>query len=307
MSTRRSAITPELLKTARALARRPGVIGVFFGNGSAGGKWVRKECLVVHVMRKVHALHLSIKQQLPEKVDVIQVGTPRAHALEVADEVVAPGAGTRAGTFTALLETDDGARALLSGHVALPCTDRRIVRSYDYRYEPAFGITAVDGAQDQVYQGNLIRGGISTYSDWGIAVFPDATGKRIDPIHPLVHARPPFPIRTTPLNPGEPVRHFSRVTGREHTGTFQHEAVSATKPVWLPDGTQRTYSGLLGIAADGGWFSQHADSGSLVCDAAGLALGTILAGTENGKISYVLPIVNLTSPLGSDFGEFFHA
>lgn len=264
---------------------------------------------MVHVARKVHALHLGRKRKLPAKigrfrVDVIEVGSLRAHALDASDELMSPGVPARTGTLTALLGSAHGGLALLSGHVGLPIRNGLIVGSYDSHDDPPHSISAVDAMSQQRLSGNLLRGGISARADWTLARFSSAGSRGLDPIHPLVDSPPPLQLRLGPLAPGEPLRHFSRLTGREMRGKYVHRALSAVEVV-LADGSRRRYSDLLVVAGTNGTFSRGGDSGSLVGDGNRHVVGIILGGDDNGTLSYVLPAQNLRFALADTFAEFF--
>ena len=307
--TSRPGIDPTLRATALKLSRRDGVIGVFLGRGTRKGRWLTEKCVVVHVARKLHALHLSKRQTLPRyigpyRVDVIEVGYPRTHALDISDQVAAPGARPRTGTLTLLINGTHGGIALLSGHVALPLKNGLIVGNYDNRDDPVASISVVDGTSNQQYSGNILRGGISARSDWSLALFSTAAGDHVDTVHPLVEESPPLRLRGNPLSAGDSLRHFSRVLGRELQGRFVHEALSPVDIV-LGDGSRRRYSGLQVVAGTGGAFSRGGDSGSLVCDTARRVVGTILAGGDDGSLSYMLPIDSFRFPLADNFYEFF--
>jgi hypothetical protein len=301
-------LPPEIRRAALRLSRRSGVVGVFLGHGLRKGQWGPERSLVVHVTRKVHALHLSRAQRLPERlgpyrVDVLKVGTPHAHALDASDEILAPGKRVRTGSFTALLQAERGAIALLSGHVGLPQSDEGIVTEYDDRDDPPFRLSAVDAMTARRHVGPLMRGRISARADWALALFPSATGEQLDSAHPIAGVAPPFPVRGAPLTEGEGVRHFSRERG-EVRGRFVHGALSAVD-VRLDDGSMHTYAGLLAIKGESGAFSVGGDSGSLVFDLQNRAVGTVLGGAEDGTLSYVLPVDGLRLPLASRFDDFF--
>jgi hypothetical protein len=285
-------------------------VGVFFGNGRRNGKWDRENCIVVHVMRKVHALHITPRQRFPEQVagyyvDVLEVGVPRTHSLDATDEVLAPGTRPRTGTFTALVAAPTGGVGLLSGHVTLPFHDAQIVEEYDRKDgDEGVIVTAVDGAAGRRFKGDVLRGGISQESDWSLVLFEKAKDA-ISVNHPLLGKPPPFARRRTPVEEDEPLQHFSRMEGgKVRGGRVQHVGLTDVK-LLLPDRSERFYARVISVVGTAGPFSQPGDSGSLVCDARKRAVGTILGGAENGSCSYVVPVDRLEEPLEGAFAKFF--
>lgn len=306
---RRAPVSAALQRAARQLARRRGVVGVFLGVGKTGDRWHGERSLVVHVQRKLHENHLSKAELLPKRVgrlrvDVIEVGAPRPHALDVSDQFAAPGPTVRTGTFTSLLPTADGAVAILSGHVCLPVVNGKITSRYDSTQQPPFELRSVDPASGQLFKGKLLRAAMTPTADWAVALFPDAVGDELDPTHPGSGDVPPLPVRADDLVETEPVRHFSRLSGTRVRGFFVHRALTPV-PFRFEDGVQRSYSGALVVRGHGGPFSRGGDSGSLVFDGSSEAVGIILGGSEDGSLSYLLPVAGLRGPLGSHFHEVF--
>lgn len=294
---------------ANLLMSFPGVIGVFWSQRRREGEWLRQRCLSIHVRWKRPPELLPVSEMLPDRLspfelDVIEVGLPRVHALSQTDTVVVDGlARPRFATMTALAPTDESVLMLLSGHAALPVRNNRIFTDYGPGAPQAF--VRVNDEDGSWYRGILRHGelGEGRPVDWALAeVFnvPDAV-----PFHYGTRDTPPFALRTSPLQGGELVSHFSRTRDRLVKGTLR--GVSQTPvELLLPDGRTTTYSDVLTVESslevD---FSRDGDSGSLVVDGDRKVIGTMLGASADYSMAYVLQMPPLLARLGSYRPYFF--
>jgi hypothetical protein len=282
------------------LARIPGVVGVYWGAPRRHGSWHETGSICVHVHSKRDPTLLATEEQIPPSIggfatDVIEVGTPRAHHLDHTDTVHA--SLGRTGAVTALALRQSGAYALLAGHVALPDephgAQRRILRRYQGR---GHGIGIHDRGSGP-YVGTLIAGefGGHTSWDWALAHFAEVDRNDVDVNHlaaSLSDGDPRVPYRRPPLSPGERLSHYSALPGRRCRvdGWFRHIAQTPAQFL-MADGTVDHYTRLFVVDTHGGEpFSKDGDSGSLVVDAQGRAVGTVLGASADYTLAYVLPI-----------------
>lgn len=299
------------------LAQLPGVVGVYWGSPRRQQTWHPTDAICIHVREKRDPDALAAEERIPPAIDgvatdVIGVGTPRAHQLDHTDTVQA--SLGRTGTVTLLARRQRGAYALLSGHVALPDEPhgpgRRILRRYR-----AQGLGHGIGVRDRgtgPYLGTLVAGefGGHTSWDWALAHFDDLDEHDVDVNHLAAavaddDARVRY--RRTALSPGERLLHYSAQPGRRRLihGWFRHVAETPAE-FSLGDDSLEHYTRLFVIDAQGQEpFSQDGDSGSLVVDAQGQAVGTVLGASADYTLSYVLPIWPLLRRLGHRSAWFF--
>jgi hypothetical protein len=303
----------RLHETAAAIRRKRGVVAVFYGLPSRGGQWRPDErVLSVHVLRKEPPTELSRGRLLPAclaglDTDVLESGRPCLSRLDVTDRARCqrePGNFTRDSTLTAVASTADGARVLMSGHAALPREPNgRLLRQWRDDGSPAGAVAVDDDAS--TWMGRLEYGEMGGTMDFCVASFSAAPH---DPLHPLLGVTPPFPLRRLPPEPGELVRTHSRLPS--DPGPRPGRVVGLLLGVLeaeLGDGTRVRYTDLVCVAPveQGPPFSRPGDSGALVADAEGRALGVVVAGSENHALSYVLPLLHLEAALGQDMPLFF--
>lgn len=235
-------------------------------------------------------------------VQFAAVGQPRAHQLDWQSAARMPGT-TRHGTFTVLAKGDDGARALLSGHVCLPH------HVHDYPGNGAPQDVKIDAAQGQQVQhtARLLRGSLGGQVDFGLAHFPTAKPADTDPTQRAADDTPPLRRRRSVLAVDEPVHHFSRE--RNKIDGIIREFAAA--PVKLEVGDELVeYTGIVvvktmpGAPADH-HFSLPGESGSLVVDDSRRAWGVILGASKDLTSAYVLTLPPLLNKLGADADRFF--
>ncbi|MEM9455269.1 MAG: hypothetical protein AAGF11_13895 [Myxococcota bacterium] len=315
----------RLRDAARDLLDHPDVVGVMWGDRSKRGRWIDEPCVSVHVLRKQHRSHVAPERRLPRtlmghRVDVVDVGRPRAHWLGHTDEVTArglPGAEPRRSTATLYFTDDDGLiHGLLCGHGVLPMRGRRILRAYDIggRGRRGAGRGRNSRARVQVvddragfYSGHLLRGRCDADEDWALASFPLGKRDDLDAHHLAAGALPPIPRRRGSLVRGAKVWHYSRIRGRhKRFGGIVRQVGLAGVNLLLPDDTDNRYVRVLSVSGGQGKdFSVPGDSGSLVVDDRGRAVGTVIGGSADGKLSYVLGLQRIESVLGDLYAKAF--
>jgi hypothetical protein len=270
---------PLALKAAEELRQRPGVVCVVWGQRRTGTKWFREPCLSVHVAKKKK--RLAPNQVFPRelhgfRVDVLEVGAPKPH-FSVRDRVTG---ALGASTATVLAAHGASVLALTSGHGTLRA-----------------GQLELDS-----FVGTVLGGGFgeSRSVDWALAKFPGAAGQ-LESVHPATGTEAPLRLAAD-LPLGQKVRHFSRKRGAIITGVLQGTVLGE---VTLGDDT---YTSLVSIVsgASGEPFSVPGDSGSLVVDEDGLAVGAIVGGKAPLHVFYAYDLSRLEGSLSpARFSLFF--
>lgn len=271
---------PLALEAARELRQFPGVVCVVWGQRKTGPKWFREPCLSVHVAKKKK--RVAKDQMLPRelhgfRVDVLEVGAPKPH-LSVRDRVTAGALG--ASTATVLAPSGANVFALTSGHGTLNASELEL---------DSFSGTLLGG-----------RFGDSLSVDWALAKFAGAANE-LDGVHPATGTQAPLRLAAD-LPLGQKVRHFSRKRDGLVAGVLQGTVLGE---VTLGDDT---YTSLLSIVsgASGEPFSVPGDSGSLVVDEDGLALGAIVGGKAALHVFYAYDLSRLEGSLSpARFSLFF--
>jgi len=294
---------------SKHLARFPGVVGVFWGHRKRVGAWTNEHCICVHVREKRSMRRLPSSERLPRKienyhVDVLEVGAPRAHALDQNGMLDCPGAVRRTSSPTALANDGADAYALVSGHGVLPFVGGRILSSY--RADGPGARISLGGVEGEVQTGKF--GGSV---DWALVRF-DGRGGQANNYSWTADNSAPLRLRRTPLSAGEPVALRSVAhpspSRAQNLGKFR-QVSSAPVTMLLSDGESQSYDDVLLVDGDdpGEPFSQGGDSGALVVDQSGarLVVGMLLGGVESGSVSYVLDLSHLANHPGARFDLFF--
>lgn len=218
----------------------------------------------------------------------------RAHALDAGDVVNARGSegGFRDGA--AVTSVASNGRVLLSGHGTLPFAGRVMDRKWPGGSGKSDSLRALDG--DQFWYGKFLMGELNAQVDWGLADFSDST---LSATHPGTGTSAPFSVGDIP-SVGDRLRHWSRFENRGawRYGRFK-ERVATSPTVTLPDGSGHNYSPawIIEPAQPSPVFSQEGDSGSLVFDVYGYAVGTVVAGDSDSGLSLVIPLGGLLRAL----------
>jgi hypothetical protein len=195
---------------------------------------------------------------------------------------------------------------LFSGHGVLPLRGNRMTRAYDHQSHPRAGLRVVDEGAG-FYAGQLLSGRCTGAEDWALASFPHNNPSELDAHHLAAGGPPPIRTRTTALVGGERVWHYSRLPGRHKrlSGTVRHQSLRSVE-LLLPDGSELDYRDVVCVVSEPNQrFSLEGDSGSLVVDMQQRAIGTIVGGTSDGTLSYVLGMAGLQSALGSLYAKIF--
>lgn len=315
MPKRRSPRLPRAAVRAAAAELRQfqGVQGVFVGHRRAGSGWTDEPVLSVHVQRKAE---VPASERIPSRIrglrtDVIEVGTPRLHAtFDTSDGVRAPGQfSDRTSTLSAVSVPDDEETwALVSGHGTLPIVDRAILRTLPSDGSVDAPLTVVDRAGWR-FEGDLVAGAMDGTVDFGVARFEGLSGPPVLPGNLLVRA--PIPVQAAAATFGQTVYHYGIERGDTLTGQIAQKSAEASDDgaitFVIPGLGEAAFRDLLVIRHDAahGPFSVPGESGSLVISAERRAIGTVIGGSEDGSLSYVLPIKHLLTALGSRTALFF--
>jgi hypothetical protein len=318
-------VPADVLLRAAEIQSRGGIVGVFWGQKYLGdGRWSGELGTSVHVRDRLPPSFSTTKKKrdledrlgldrveappdLEEDLDVVNVGEASADALDYRDEVVmTDGPRPRRSSVSVVMRDGSSVYALVSGHGALPY-DGRTIRSSLLESDGGRVPIQVNDADGTSYRGVVVSGrfGSRRRIDWALVRFDHVPEDRITTRHhAAADAFAPLPLRSDDLDLGEEVRHESRVLRATRRGHFRQMAASATE-MYMPDATYDYYTGVLVVSGADGRFSDRGDSGSLVVDAAGRVVGTVLGSGLNGAVSYILPVQNLEGELGGRFWKFF--
>lgn len=294
MGNRRTAIPQTAVDAARELRAFPGVVCVVWGSRKTSGRWYKKPCLSVHVVKKHPRTNLG-RRLLPKelnghRIDVLEVGRPKLHVLDVSALVKAV-PGSRKSTITALALDGDDAIALLSGHGVLG----------------ASSVTITDGSEAIASGIEAGFAGEGSSVDWALGRC-EGGGQEVDTRHRAAGCEPPFPFADGDFPNDTPVMHYSTRRGGLVYGKLQGEVI---QEVTIGGSL---YTQLLAVRpTDGMPFSMERDSGSLVVRKDDrVAVGAIVAGPNDSNPAaavyptYIYDVRRLASAMGStDFDRFF--
>jgi hypothetical protein len=211
-------------------------------------------------------------------------------------------------TITALGWRGEVPYLLLSGHGAMPWPPgAKVARAHDRERDEPWAWARLDNAHvDHPERGGPItRGKLDGSHDWCVV---RATGLPLDSWHPGGQTYDLPTLRTSRVERGEALRHWSR----HSDGGMRHGRVVTTGATWrgsLEDGTTLALGPVLTVAPARGqaWFSRRGDSGSLVFDSARRAVGTVVPGGRVGGASrsFVLPLALAADDLAIHGFTFF--
>jgi hypothetical protein len=275
-------IPPAASELAARLCQLQGVVCAVWGSRRKSGRWRHdQKCLSIHVVKKLTERQAKASGRMLEpvidgiRIDVLQVGKTTAHSLDVKARLNAGPLGLS--TPTALARRGKNAVALLSGHGALDTEQ-----------------VTIGGFSGDV-TGGRFGGGASV--DFALADFIGA-GASVVTKHPVTDEPTPIPLASD-LDSGDRVMQFSGKRGRSFVGILQG-------PI---DGNVKIgghlFTGLLSIApATSASFSVDGDSGSLVVDEAGRAVGAVV-GRASESVYYAYDVARLASILSKSTFELF--
>lgn len=289
----------EVQRIARQLARSLDVNGVYWGIRSRDGQWTDEPCISVEVYKKHPRRRLPQDRLLPTRIDgyridVLEGGRAMAAALSYRTPMYAE--GHSASTITCLrVDAAGTCLGLVSGHGTLPVVGGALQFAYDHNHHEPAPIAARGG--NSLHQGLLRLGKLSSRVDFALAVFSPT---QVNAGHGLNGSS----ARTDPLTAGDVVQHYSPVDGMRHEGII--DVGLSDHVVGLGRGQTVKFSRLIRVR--GKYmpsFGALGDSGSLVVDAAGRAIGTIVAVDPLSALTYVLPLYGLYHDFPDVFSAFF--
>ena len=293
-----SRLPAGLLRIARQLARCPDVCGVYWGMRRRAGEWTDEPCISIEVYKKHATRRLPAERRLPRRIegfriDVVEARRVCAAALSARYRVHAD---HEVSAITCIRGADaGGCLALLSGHGTAPLAGAGLQRSYDRPPHPAVAVEARLGAH--TYSGELAWLRVSRWLDFAVAAFADAD---VDDEYSLGDGE----TRKSALVAGKPVYHVSPLDQTKHEGVL--DIGLAEQEVDLERGGRTIFSRLIRVRAGADQsFAVPGDSGSLVVDDAGRAIGTVVAVEESARLAYVLPLYGLYSEFPAVFSRFF--
>jgi hypothetical protein len=272
-------------KIAAELQQIPGVVCVVWGSRRKSNRWRHDhKCLSAHVERKLAPAKLRKAQLLPKKIDgiwidVLEVGTPKLHVLS-ADGRLDSGGSLSTPTLFARRGAD--ALALVSGHATAEADE--------------VDVSTPEGSFSGQVELRKFAAGASV--DFALVKFVGAAAAT-NTRHPAAEKSTAITLASR-LESGDRLRHFSGKRGRSFTGIYQGVVAGNVRI----DG--HLYTELLSIApATSAPFSVAGDSGSLVVDEKGRAVGGVV-GEASASVFYAYEVARLASLLPqSTFGLFF--
>ncbi len=205
---------------------------------------------------------------------------------------------SRSSLFT---RTENGGYLVLAaGHGVLPLKRNRLARRASAE-EPVASVE-VRSSKDEVFRGTVRSGAISIDRDY--ALLELAAGDFRD--EKLAEKPAHFGVRFDALNAGDRVSYFSVLERAWVPGTVARPHLTQVQ-ARLCDGTFAQYGQVLPVrrASASPPFGRPGESGSLVFDSEGLAIGTLIGGGSDGLISHVLGWHGVYDALGSLFWSFF--
>lgn len=279
----------------------PGVVGVAWGQPRRQSAWLEQAALVAHVRWKHDPRTPS--ERIPSSIDgfdtdVIEVSpaVTVSGLFDHSDDVVAPvGAHFRTSTPTLLQLGSHGPVALVSGHGTLPVQGGQFAAALGAPVrlsDPNFG--RVDGV--------LQSGALAQGFDFALARFDGADPSLWGCWH-YVGGPPPIRARRSLLVPGESLYHFSNLWGRRSRiqGIYRQDVLHDVELEDAHAGWVNLGALLFVESASPQWpFALPGDSGSLVVDGRGHAVGVIVGSTRDRQWAYVMTFANLGFLLSSE-------
>jgi hypothetical protein len=286
--------------------RRAGVVGVFWGakHPRRGGRGH----LRVHVREKIAPAALPANRRIARHIQglptcVVAAGEPEAHMLTLKGLAHPAGDAARNSTLTTLVREADGWFALLSGHGTLPIEGGALATSLPDS-AASYPVVVHDVSSGTDLAGSLIAGRIGGSFDFAIARV-EPLDEPLDLVCPATESQRP-PVRTAAVDRDEPVVQFSCRDRTLRSGT-----VTGFGQVRLTfdDGNPYLFTSVLEVHGTRDPFSCRGDSGSLVADRHGRAIGVVIGGSkpEDGAdpASYVLPFVSPGGGVPAALQRFF--
>lgn len=305
----RDSLSDELRRVSSEVMTMPGVVGVFWGHRRRGQDWSKERVLCVHVERKgaVRAVDEVPARMGRYATDVIEVGAPMCHGLlDTTDSAVTSGPFfRRTSSVSAVGVNTEGVFALLSGHGSLPALNGKIMRGGAWDVpgkRPRIEVSEPDGS---VFAGEILRGAITPRSDSALVAFAGLDPERAFRGHLFSHGR--VRVRLSPPKLGTNVKQYGTVRRATMTGFVRQVLSSNSIRLGMPDQTRSDYADVLLVSPNPfqGPFSVRGESGSLVLTDKNEAIGTIVGGSSDGSVSYVLGLGGVKSMLGKRFSVFF--
>lgn len=301
------SVPPEAIAIARGLARRRGVVGVYWGEARRGGVWTGRRCLCVHVKEKLPLDSLPPRSVIPALIggfdtDVLAVGTPRFCAASVGPSKIVAN-DERRSTSSLIGKLPSGeVVALCCGHGLMPRSGTDLGRSF----KRLASISTVDVRLlngTSALAGKLVLSVLDEETDVSVVSFGTANGAS-------ALASPRVRLVPSPLLAARAVAFTSLRSpgGGEIKGVVSKELVS-TQTLHGPFNLRMRYKALLVVRSDAAdvAFAKEGDSGALVFttnEKPSRCLGMVI-GTDDGNQAYILPLARIEKSLGNYRGAFF--
>lgn len=239
--------------------------------------------------------------------DVIEAGAPICHGLlDTTDSAVTNGPFfRRSSSISAVGISSEGVFALLSGHGALPARDGKIVRGGSWDVPGKRPRVEISEPNGSLFAGEILRGAITPRSDAALVTFAGLAPERAFRGHLFSHGR--VPALLSPPKLGTRVKQYGTVRRATMTGVVRQVLSSNSIRLGMPDQTRSDYADIFLVSPNPfqGAFSVPGESGSLVITDKNEAIGTIVGGSSDGSVSYVLGLGGVKSMLGKRFSALF--
>lgn len=288
-----AGVPVKLRRLARQIARSPDVCGVYWGTRRRDGAWTGEPCLSVEVFKKHARRKLTAGRLLPRKIDGVRIDVIEARLVRAARMAYAP--GHTASTITCIVDTKGNqSLALLSGHGVVPIVGGEMLKSYDH--QPAAPVQVELRSGEKVVVGQLSMVRIAQTLDFAVARIAGGSA----PTYSLGDGQ----VRQTQLVAGEVVHQFSTIDGVLRSGII--DIGLTPQHIDLGGGFSASIE-VIRVAVGPGVkrFARLGDSGSLVVDDSGRAIGTVVAVEETADLAYVLPLYGLFNKYPGIYSRFF--
>ncbi len=292
-----------------AIRRFPGVLGLGFGSKRTGGTWRQGPYVTFYVRSKHPENHIQPLRlaKIPAKIgrfetDVLPVGHVLGCSLRHDDKFST--AHTTAHAAALVRAADGSTRALMSGHVALP----RPASGWVFTWPPTSAakahVLATDDATGAAFQGDVIGGefGDNQGLDWAVVGFTDPVP--LDGVNATTGKKPPFSVAK--VDPKDTYRFRSPVQSSPFKELICQGVLSEASVTMDVShaGHSTPYSNLVSLR-----MTKHhvvpGDSGQLVFDQKGRALGMIVGYFESGNDHFALVAPASALQSTARFAPFF--
>lgn len=304
----RSQPSAVAIAVAHTLARRRGIVGVYWGHARRGGVWTNERCLCVHVDRKHPRDDLPARLMIPRRIhgiatDVLEVGAPRVCAASSGPSAVEANDARRStSSMVGKIAQTGEVVALGCGHGLMPRNQTSLASSFK-RVEALSTVKVQFRHGESMLDGKLVFALLDEENDVSVVSFA-AAGIGSELVSSAVD------LMSAPLAADRAVTFVSL---RSSGGVLVRGAVAKqalNKQILNgPFGLRIAYKTLLVVRPDSAAapFAVEGDSGALVFSAdeqPPRCVGMVI-GMDDAQQAYVLPLAPIVKSLGTYQGAFF--